>query len=186
MSDDAHLISRSLDGDLDAYSQLVKGYQESVRACLAVRLQDVTAADDLAQKAFVIAYEKLAQFDVSRSFGPWVRSIALNCLKNHLRKKVPIALGCRERLDALIEGQIDLRYPVTEDAAREQLDALSLCLKELGGEHRELIEKRYFKGEPIAALSKTLNLAHSTVTMRLHRLRESLRTCIEQRLEEVR
>jgi len=42
-------------------------------------------ADDVAQEAFIRAYQALDRFDPSRPFGPWIGRIAANLAVNHVR-----------------------------------------------------------------------------------------------------
>ena len=86
------LINRAKKGDIEAFSELVRQYQINVRACLSVRLKSPIEAEDLAQEALVVAYRKLSDFDETKAFGPWVRTIALNLLKNYWRKHKPDAV----------------------------------------------------------------------------------------------
>jgi RNA polymerase sigma-70 factor (ECF subfamily) len=181
--DERMVIERVLKGETDAFGELVREHQSRVRACLVVRLHDSSAVDDLAQEAFLIAYRKLAEFDAERDFGPWVRTIAIRCMQNYIRKKRPRSAGASSELDQLIDYQIDKNNPVELNADEDRLKALSTCLNKLDTDQRFLIEGRYFQKKAIADIRKVLGVAHSTLTMRLHRLREGLRSCIEQQLD---
>ncbi len=181
MTDTQQIILRVRSGDIEAYGELVRIHQAGVRACLLVRLQDATAADDLAQEAFLIAYRKLADFDAQRDFGPWVRSIAIRCLQNHLRKKRPYSVGAAAELEQLVDSTLDRLHPVEHSETEQQLAALQHCLEQLDSSQRTFIERRYLLKQSIDEIKTAAGLAHSTVTMRLHRLREELRTCIEAR-----
>jgi RNA polymerase sigma-70 factor (ECF subfamily) len=153
-------------------------YQGSVRACLAVRLQSRHEAEDLAQDAFIVAFRKLAEFDEQRPFGPWVRSIAFNLLRNYWRKHRALPMGSAAELDMLVDEQIGLRY--SERNEGETLDALKRCIEKLDESMRKLLNLRYHEGVSVDALTKKMKLRHSTMTMRLHRLREQLRLCIKE------
>jgi RNA polymerase sigma-70 factor (ECF subfamily) len=50
-------------------------------------VRDRDLADDLAQETFVRAYQRLAQFDPSRRFGPWLFRIGVNLTLDHLRRR---------------------------------------------------------------------------------------------------
>src|SRR6185369_1636266 len=85
-SSEGDLVRAARQGSWPAFAELVRRHQDAVRACLAVRMDLPHEAEDLAQEAFVTAFRKLDDFDVDRPFGPWVRSIAFNLLRNHWRK----------------------------------------------------------------------------------------------------
>jgi len=96
------LIRAAQGGSAEAFTDLVRRHQYAVRACLAVRLGDPHEAEDLAQEVFVTAFTRLREFDVDRPFGPWLRGIAFNLLRNHARKFRPRAIGGNEELTALL------------------------------------------------------------------------------------
>jgi RNA polymerase sigma-70 factor (ECF subfamily) len=174
--DDRELITRARTGDLDAFSELVKRYQGNVRACLAVRLYRKHEAEDLAQETFVVAFRKLDEFDVDQAFGPWIRTIAFNLLRNYWRKHRPIPMGGAEELESLMEGQIGLRY--SEKNEGDTLAALKRCIEKLDEPMRNLLNLRYHEGLSVGNLTQKMKVNHSTMTMRLHRLRDQLRRCI--------
>jgi RNA polymerase sigma-70 factor (ECF subfamily) len=181
MTEDENLILSARDGDLDAYCELVLRYQDNVRSCLLVRMDTRHEADDLAQEAFVVAYRKLAEFDANKAFGPWIRSIAFNLLRNYRRKHRPEPVGGAAELEMLIDEEIGLRY--SQENARTWRAALQVCIEKLTEPMRALLNLRYQDGLSVGELAKRQELRHSTMTMRLHRLREQLRRCIA---EEVR
>jgi RNA polymerase sigma-70 factor (ECF subfamily) len=176
--DDQELIIKARTGDLDAFSELVKRYQGNVRACLAVRLYLKHEAEDLAQEAFVVAFRKLDEFDTEQPFGPWIRTIAFNLLRNHWRKHRPVPMGGAEELESLRAEVIGLRYWDKNES--DTLAALKLCIEKLDEPMRNLLTLRYHEGLSVGNLTKKMNVNHSTMTMRLHRMRDQLRLCIKQ------
>ncbi|MCK4565138.1 MAG: sigma-70 family RNA polymerase sigma factor [Verrucomicrobia bacterium] len=179
--DDRDLIIRARTGDLDAFSELVKRYQANVRACLAVRLHAKHEAEDLAQDAFIVAYRKLDEFDEEKSFGPWIRTIAFNLLRNHWRKHKAIPMGGAAELEMLIDKQVALRYSDKNES--NALAALKLCVEKLDEPMRKLVALRYIEGLPVSKLTKMMKVHHSTMTMRLHRIRTQLRGCMGELTE---
>jgi len=176
--EDFELIAKARRGYMQAFSELVKRYEGSVRACLAVRLHRKHEAEDLAQEAFIVAFRKLSDFDMERPFGPWIRTIAFNLLRNHWRKHRAIPLGGSEELEALVEEQIGLSFSEKNESGT--LEALKLCIEQLDEPMRKLLELRYHQGLSVNAMTKKMNVRHSTMTMRLHRLRNQLRLCIDR------
>ena len=176
--DDRDLIIRARTGDLDAFSELVKRYQGNVRACLLVRLHSKQEAEDLAQEAFITAFRKLDEFDEEKSFGPWIRTIAFNLLRNYWRKHKAIPVGGTAELEILIDEQIGLRYSDSNES--DTLAALKRCVEKLDRPMQTLLTLRYYEGLPISELTKKMKVQHSTMTMRLHRIREQLRQCMAE------
>jgi RNA polymerase sigma-70 factor (ECF subfamily) len=176
--DEKSLISAACGGDLTAFSELVRRYQARVRASLAVRMSCKHDAEDLAQEAFVIAFRKLAEFDVEREFGPWVGSIAFNLLKNYLRKHKAEPVGGAAELELLMNQQLEIRVREAEESSK--LKALRICMGKLSDDMKMLLQKHYHHGLSVAELTQEAGVKHSVMTMRLHRLRDQLRQCISE------
>ena len=86
-SHDNLLVQKTLKGDNEAFRLLVERYK-NVLFNLAYRLtQNRESAEDLAQEAFVRAYEHLNKFDQNRSFYTWLYTICMNLAINELKKK---------------------------------------------------------------------------------------------------
>ncbi len=127
-----------------------------------MRLERPHEAEDLAQETFVIAYRKLAEFDAERPFGPWVRSIAFNRLRNHWRKFRVTSIGGNEELEALIDQGIAARYTGNEGS---ELAALRDCLEQLDGPALALINRRYADEASVRDIAAELGRKYSAVTM---------------------
>jgi RNA polymerase sigma-70 factor (ECF subfamily) len=176
---ETEIVSAAQAGSWFAFAELVRRHQAAVRACLAVRMDQAHEAEDLAQEAFVTAFRKLSEFDPERPFGPWVRSIAFNLLRNHWRKFRALGIGGGEELAALVEQRVSIR--ITENEGRE-LTALRLCLERLDGPARALIERRYAEDASVRAIAEEQGRKYSAITMQLHRIRELLAACIVEKI----
>jgi RNA polymerase sigma-70 factor (ECF subfamily) len=178
---ESDLVAQAQRGSWTAFAELVRRHQSAVRACLAVRLEQPHEAEDLAQEAFVTAYRKLNEFDLERPFGPWVRSIAFNLLRNHWRKFRVVGVGGNEELEAMVEQSISARCDGREG---RELSALRDCLETLDGPARALMERRYSDEASVREIAKEQGRGYSAVTMHLHRLREILANCVRAKLGE--
>lgn len=83
---DARLVDQARRGDTDAFGQLAVRYERRVLKVIRRFMPDQETAMDLAQDAFLKAFDRLEQFDPSRRFGPWLFRIAVNTTYDHLRK----------------------------------------------------------------------------------------------------
>ena len=168
--------------DLNDFAMIVDEHQKAIRSFVAARIDDPFEAQDLSQEVFLVAYRKLDEFDPSRPLRPWLYGIASNLVKNHRRKLRDATLHeageVLRLLDAEIES-LDVRWQ--NDTIFE---ALEKCLARLESDARRLLRLRYEDGLEIAEIRAAVGGRHSTITMRLHRLRERLRECIELRLGE--
>lgn len=175
------LVIASRAGDRAAFGDLVILHQRSVRVCVALRMNNAHEAEDLAQEAFVIAWKRLRDFDPEARFGPWVRGIAINLVRNHWRKHRAQPVGGSAELEALIAARQENALG-NDEAHQGTLAALGACLGQLDSASRDLVRLRYEEAVSIEDLSARLRAQPSTLTMRLHRLRALLRSCIERKL----
>ena len=178
-STESDLVVAAREGDWEAYAELIRRHQSAVRTCLAVRLDQPHEAEDLAQEAFVTAFRKLNEFDADRPFGPWVRSIAFNLLRNHWRKFRAIAMGGDEELAALVEQRVSVRSIRHEG---RELGALRECVEQLDHSSRALVERRYAEDATVRQIAAEQGRKYSAVTMQLHRLRQLLAACVQGKL----
>ena len=168
------LVAKSQAGDLDAFGELVRANQGWLRS----QLSDWTAADDLAQDAFVTAFKKIREFRGDSSFDFWLRSIAKNHFRNYIRKKRDKYIGGETEQQILLDTDES-----SHSHSPPMIDALKECLECVTGPSRELLEARYMLGETVREISAKTDQGYSALTMQLHRLRKSLADCIETKLE---
>jgi len=179
IGEDARWIARAREGDAAAFSELVLRHQWAVRAFLLARLSRKDEAEDLAQETFVTAWRKLRDFDGERPFVPWLRGIAMNLLRNHLRKFKEAPIGGDEALQAMLDGAM-ARWEEADEGPRAV--ALAECLGVVDGPARELLNARYVEGLSLEELCARTGRKQSALTMKLHRLRQSLAACIERKM----
>ncbi len=79
------LLTRFVQGDLDAFESLYREYHAEVYQWAMRIVRDVGIAEDVLVDAFWRAYRGRAQFDISRSFGAWMRRITTNVALDQLR-----------------------------------------------------------------------------------------------------
>ena len=84
---DARLVESVRRGDHNAFGELVLRYERRVLRVIQRFVQDQELSRDLAQEAFLRAFERLDQFDPSKRFGPWLFRISVNLTLDFLRKQ---------------------------------------------------------------------------------------------------
>ena len=179
--DQKALVIQARNGDLQAFEQLVKIEQDSVRAFLAVRLPRKEEAEDLAQDTFIVAHREVSQFDTNCPLRPWLIGIAHNLLRNHLRKFRAEPIGGNEELQVVLDGFLSSQR--ADRYSPEIFVYLDECLAKLDAMAKEMVEARYVNGETIKEMREKSGKGHSALTMNLHRIREVLGKCIQRKLE---
>jgi RNA polymerase sigma-70 factor (ECF subfamily) len=171
--EDAELIERARRGEVMAYEELVRRYQD-----VAVRAAHVIApdgdAEDAAQEAFVKAYAALGRFRTGSPFRPWLLRIVTNEARNRRRsagRRTGLALRAAE------DRPLGDAAPSPESAvlASESRAALVAALNRLRDDDREVIGARYFLDLSEAETADALGIPRGTVKSRLSRALGRLR-----------
>lgn len=171
---DDEIVLRCLEGEIDAFSELVERYQKPVFRAIVHMVGDYEDAKELSQQVFLRAYENLASFDRSRKFFSWIYRIAVNETINFLKRRhsweplaetVPSpAPGPSERLE-ISQRSRDLR---------DAIGALSL-------NYRTVIVLRHFFQFSYTEAAEMLGIPEKAVKSRLFTARQLLKQRLELR-----
>src|SRR5580692_7280475 len=96
--DDARLVQLGLDGNRDAFGQLVARYQSPICALAYSACGDISHSQDLAQETFIIAWRKLGDLKEPAKFRSWLFGIARNLINNTFRQQSRNPLSAAEPL----------------------------------------------------------------------------------------
>src|SRR5438128_1414175 len=102
------LVARAKRGDLSAYDELVKRYQERIYATIYHMTSNHEDANDLAQESFVKAYRALKSFKGGSTFYTWLYRIAVNKTINFLKQRKNRQAMSLNDLDFNAEHDADL------------------------------------------------------------------------------
>ena len=177
---DRELVDKARQGDQSAFEQLVTGNQNKVYS-LALRLTgDRDTAADLAQEAFVKAWQGLASFQGESSFATWVYRLATNVCIDYLRKqKRREAVEPSVSLDDAESGWAEPadweQDPQLQLERSERGQALSRALARLPDWQRRILILRELSGLSYQEISQALDIDLGTVKSRIARSRNSLR-----------
>ena len=84
---DAELLARVLDGDHEAFNQIMRNHEDRVfSVCLRI-VGEREQALDATQEAFLTAFRKAEQFKGNSALGTWIYRIAVNTCYDLLRKQ---------------------------------------------------------------------------------------------------
>jgi len=169
---DEALVARCLRGEVEAFEPLVARYQRVLYNAAYRLLGDREDARDVAQGAFVKAYEKLASFDTRYRFFSWIYRIVVNEALN---------ARSRRRPDSPLVADLPGRGAGVEDAlaSRERKDCVQAALLRLSSDDREVIVLRHFADLSYAEIGETLGVPEKTVKSRLHEARQRLGRILE-------
>ena len=168
-------------GSHEAYGRIVRACQNTVTAIALAITGDVQASEDIAQEAFLTAWQQLDRLRNSASFLPWLRQITRNLARDWLRAQAQrplsgeaaeIAIGMAadpspEPADRLLRGE-------AEAAAEDIISALP-------EDSREVLLLFYREGQSSRQVAALLGLSDEAVRKRLSRARASVREDLLQR-----
>jgi len=76
--DDRELATRAADGQEPAFRELLSRYERPVFSLIYRMVRDRTLAEDLAQEAFIRAFNAIGSYKTSYKFSNWIFKIANN------------------------------------------------------------------------------------------------------------
>ena len=177
MDADIRIIRAVQQGQTQAFAHLVRTYQDPLYH-LAFRLTGSTAdAEDLTQEAFLKAFQAIKSFDTGKRFFPWLFTIALNVVRNHLKKEGPRPVAEVGSLTAHQEGEPET-CPESGLIEQEELQRLEKALALLPLDQREAVIMRYYLDLPYDQLAEALDISVGAAKMRVRRGLENLRRLV--------
>ncbi len=178
-ADDGRLIERTLAGDTQAFGQLVLRYQDRLFGTLVHLLGSVHDAHDVAQDAFLSAYEKLSTFRQQSSFYSWLFRIAYHAaMTNRRKQKRHRHASVESRFESLGVEPADNNPAHSPDAPLASLEdqrRVRAALAELASEFRDPLILKEFEGLKYEEIAALLEIPLGTVRSRIHRARQDLK-----------
>jgi len=150
--DEMVLVHRARQGDLSAYDDLVRRYQERIYATIYHMTSNHEDANDLAQEAFIKGYQALKSFKGGSSFYTWVYRIAVNKTINFLKQRKNKAQMSLDDLDFNAEHDPDLVALISEKTPRREInlaelqEKLNAAMQKLSEPHRLVVTLHDFQG----------------------------------------
>jgi RNA polymerase sigma-70 factor (ECF subfamily) len=184
---DIELISQVLEGDKQAYAQLIKRHQRFVFT-LALRFSKSREdAEEIAQDCFIKAYRALHTFKQTSKFSTWLYRIVYTTSMTFLRKKRLDTQSIDDESSIIqLEGRIsDLSSNEVEH--KSKMVFVNLAISRLLPDDAAIITLFYQGEQSLEEIGQTLGMEANTVKVKLHRARHRLKEKIENILhQEVR
>ena len=171
---DRERVQLVLQGDQDAFSDLVTTYQRSVYNLAYRMLGDRTEAEDATQEAFIRAYHNLKSYDPARLFKTWLLSITSHYCIDLIRKRRMSLLSLEDLLPGQMMAAIDHWSVEDHLVEHESVAAIQRMLAQLRPDDRAIIILRYWNDMSYEDIAETLGATVSIVKSRLFRARQAL------------
>jgi RNA polymerase sigma-70 factor, ECF subfamily len=165
---DGELITRSADGDRDAFEVLYRRYSRPVFGLALRRLGDRGRAEDAVQETFASIWRAARSYKPERGPGaPWLYAVARNAITDRGRARAEPPTEVPEQASS---------EPGPPDHAEASWTAWRVhrALEELSPNERTVVELAYWSGLSQSEIAEFLNIPLGTVKTRtraaLHRL----------------
>lgn len=179
---DAEWIERAVRGDQKAFSYLVNRYLPLVYNYLYRMTQNHEVSEEMAQEAFVKAYQNLKSFDPARSFKPWILRIASNAAISQIRKQSRLV-----SLNALEEEGVwgEAEHQTAEDLVTQlerklSTEAVLKAMGNLDDKYRQALLLRYQQELSYEEIAEALSIPLNTVRTWIKRGMDKLRNEVKE------
>ncbi|MBN1363027.1 MAG: sigma-70 family RNA polymerase sigma factor [Sedimentisphaerales bacterium] len=174
---DAQLLQSYMNGDEEAFREIVGRYKNSLYVFLKQFLNRTDLVEDVFQETFLQLFNSRESFDPDRPLRPWLFTIAANKAKDALRKAqrtsaVPIGtisesqeMSFDEMLDSL--GS-DNTMPYEELERSETAARVNEVMAQMPETLREILSMAYFSRFSYKQMAEILSIPIGTVKSRLH------------------
>ncbi len=182
------LVKRVRQGDLEAYDELVRLYQERIYATIYHMTSNHEDANDLAQETFIKAFQAIKSFKGGSSFYTWLYRIAvnktINFLKQH-RHRIQMSLN---DVDFQVENDPDLVALISDKTPRRDVnlaelqEKLNTAMQKLSEVHRLVVTLHDIQGLSHEEIAAVMGCNIGTVRSRLFYARQQLQAYLSDYL----
>jgi RNA polymerase sigma factor (sigma-70 family) len=186
---DEELVALSLQGNQEAFAQIVARYQSLVCSVTYSATGNLHRSEDLAQETFIAAWKELRHLREPGRFKSWLCAIARNRIHTAFRKQHREPLHCAEELEQapeVVSNEAPSMHVITE----EEENILWRSLERIPEIYREPLILFFRQDRSVKQVAAALELSEDAVKKRLLRgrnlLQEEVRALIEGALERTK
>ena len=178
VTEENELVKASLDGDKNAFGEIVNRYQKMVARTVKGMLGDSVFAEDIGQEVFINLYYSLAEFRGEAKLSTYIQKIAVNLTLNEIKR--------RKRFFSMFsqKGNNEMyEFEVADHDTEERKEASEIVNKALlamDPKFRIIVTMRMLQGYSTKETAEILDLPLGTVLSRLSRAQEQLRNILEK------
>jgi RNA polymerase sigma factor (sigma-70 family) len=178
---DLEIVRQVQAGDVAAFDRLITKYRERVYGIVYNMTSNREDAADLAQDAFIKAFQSIHRFSGQSSFFTWLYRIAVNSTLSHLRKARLRAFFSLERIDTdepvsreIIDALTDKSGADRDAYVRELQEKLNDAMQKLSIKHRTVVSLFEIDGLSHQEIAEVMDCSVGTVRSRLHYAKQLL------------
>lgn len=181
---DEVLVKRCLDGDREAFAEIVRRYQKQIYSLTFRLTNDFNEAQDLAQEVFLHLYQVLDKFDGRYKFFSWMYKVATNYCYTALKRNSSNEVSLEKVIDFTPLRPATGNEPEEHWEARETQRLVREAIKQLPEKYRIPIVLRYLEEFSYQQIAEAMGVPVTTVETRLYRgkalLQKKLKLVLER------
>jgi RNA polymerase sigma-70 factor (ECF subfamily) len=181
------LIKRILLGEEGAKTLFYESHARRLKPiCVHFLGYQDSDIDDIVQQTFVIAFQKLPEFEPRSTLYTWLAHICVNLCFERIRKRKRVLVSLEEDLEHLTQAlsrSTEDRKESEKESARKLRLLEGLMLK-MSAKCRQVLELRDWQGKSYAEVGKALKVPIGTVMSQLARCREALKQLAQNAMGE--
>ena len=187
-NDEVHrLVSRAIDGDFDAFDQIMLLYRERLYGVIYNMTFNHEDAADLTQESFVKAFRSLSKFKRKSSFFTWLYRIGVNLTLTHLkRRKARKFFSFDQLIDQNKSKNQSVEFSSSETSSvkttllNELHEKLNEALSKLSDKHRTIVVLFEIDGLSHKEIASIMKCTEGTVRSRLHYAKVQLQSLLSE------
>ena len=186
--DDSELITRTQNGDTEAFNPIVRRYRKKIYDLIYRRVHHHETAEDLCQEVFLKAWQALPNFKGKSVFYSWLYQIAINCSVDFFRRQNNEIIFASEELSYNIDDMFQMdqtQPPPDEILEKEEIGrVLRKNVHQLPSCQRRAFRLHYLDELPIKEIALRLNRSESTIKANLYHARQKLQHLLRPYLQD--
>jgi len=172
------LVLASVDGDKQAFGEIVNRYQKMVARTVKGMLGDSVFAEDIGQEVFIKLYYSLSQFRGEAKLSTYIQKIAINLTLNEIkRRKRFLSMFSQKGNNEMYEFEV---IDHNTEERKEASEIVNKALQSMDAKFRIIVIMRMLQGYSTKETADILDLPIGTVLSRLSRAQEQLRNILKK------
>ena len=175
-TEEDELVKACLNGDKNAFGEIVNRYQKMVARTVKGMLGDSVFAEDIGQEVFINLYHSLSEFRGEAKLSTYIQKIAVNLTLNEIkRRKRFFSMFSQKANNEMHEFEI---ADHNSEESREASEIVNKALLAMDPKFRIILTMRMLQGYSTKETAEILDLPLGTVLSRLSRAQEQLRNIL--------
>lgn len=167
------LVRASLNGDSNAFSEIVNRYQKMVARTVKGMLGDSVFAEDIGQEVFIKLYYSLPDFRGDSRLSTYIQKIAVNLTLNEIKRRKRFFSMFSQKANNEMH-EFEVADQDTEEK-KEATEIVNKALAQMDPRFRVIITLRMLQGYSTKETAEILDIPVGTVLSRLSRAQEQLK-----------